>query len=438
MKFLLGVSLFILQCGLLYSSNWESLGYGLNGAAYTIFIDSTNGKVYAGGQFSEADSITVRGIAVWDGVHWDSLAHGSTGYHWAITKYQNKIYADGVYFQNTLLFGGIFDGVSWDSIGRGVIGDIYQLKEINNSLWISGGFVVRGDPDSCKMLATWDGANWSCLNVPYDEGRIEDFEFLNGTLVIGGNFFDSTNTGVDIAYFDGTNFQTMGHRLYGGFSVIHAMTLYRGELYIAGYFTQAEGNEGNHIMKWNGTQWEDVGGGTDSWILCMRVYNDELYVGGVFEYAGGVHTGNLAKWNGIQWSTVTPSIIYGQTGISDIQFSNGALYIGGYFLTIDTVHVNHIAKYTFPLTTGDFSKPSLGFNLTPSPSNSFITVSFSSPLMEDAVLTATDAQGRKQFRIFIPRQTMRKELDIAELAAGVFFVTLVSEQGSVTRKLIKE
>ncbi|CAN5647618.1 hypothetical protein BH11BAC1_BH11BAC1_18470 [soil metagenome] len=437
MKFLLGVLFFIIEYTSAYSTHWESLGYGFNSGAYTIFIDSTNGKLYAGGQFSEADSIPVRRIAVWDGVHWDSLAHGGTGYHWAITKYKNKIYADGVFFQNNLLFGGIFDGNNWDSIGRGLAGDIYQFKEINNSLWISGGFLVRGDPDSCKMLATWDGFSWNCLNIPYDDGRIEDFEFLNGTLVIGGNFFDSTNTGVDIAYFDGTRYQTMGHRLYGGFSVIHAMTIFRGELFIAGYFTQADGNEGNHIMKWNGTQWEDVGGGTDSWILCMQVYNDELYVGGVFEYAGGVHTGNLAKWNGMQWMAVTPSIIYGQTAIFDIQFYNGALYIGGYFLTIDSVQVNHIARFTGPLTTGDFSKFNLDFSLAPNPSNSFIDISISS-LLENIILTVKDATGRERFRLFIPREILRKEIDISELASGIYFVTLESANGKVTKKFIKQ
>ncbi|MBK8585827.1 MAG: hypothetical protein IPN88_10530 [Bacteroidetes bacterium] len=42
------------------------------------------------------------------------------------------------------------------------------------------------------------------------------------------------------------------------------------------------GNEGNHIMRWDGTTWYDVGGGTDNEIFTLNVYNDELYVGGTF------------------------------------------------------------------------------------------------------------------------------------------------------------
>lgn len=418
-----------------YPSNWMSFGFGVNNAIYSIYIDTTNGKLYAGGQFSQADSINIRRIAVWDAGHWDSLAHGGAGNHLAIINYQNKIYADGVFFQNSQLFGGIYDGSNWDSIGQGVTGDIYQFKEVNNQLWISGSFYVRGDPDSCKMLATWDGTNWTCLEVPY-EGRIEDFEFLNGLLIIGGNFFDSTNLGVDIAYLDSSGYHTMGHRLHGGFSTIHAMALYRGELYIAGYFTQADGNEGDHIMKWNGAQWEDVGGGTDSWILCMKVYEDELYVGGVFEYAGGIHTGNLAKWTGSQWSAVTPSII--SFAIYDIQFYNNQLYIGGGFPVIDSLVVNNIAKYTGPLSVSDFAKPGLDFILSSNTAHNNLVISFSASFEKEGILIATDAQGKKQFDIYIPRQTMRKEIDVAELSSGIYFLTLVTGEGTVTKKFIKE
>jgi hypothetical protein len=124
--------------------------------------------------------------------------------------------------------------------------------------------------------------------------------------------------------------------------------------------------------------------------------------------------------------------------IFDIQFNNGELYIAGGFTNIDTVQVNNIAKYTGPLTTGDFSKPSLNFYFTPNPSNSFISLSFSSPLSEDAVLTTTDATGKKQFQVFIPKQTAKKEIDVSELVQGIYMLTLQTLNGNTTRKLVKQ
>lgn len=423
-----------------FGSNWHALGPGFDSYVCTIYYDSIDNKIYTNGPFAYADSVRVNGIAVWDGTKWDSLG---SGIYWgavpvyALTKYHSQIYSDGGFVPGHVgKIGGIFNGISWTPLDNCVDGHINQFKEINNLLWV-GGFFSHTGTDSCSMLATWDGSVWNCLNVPYNND-LQDFLFYNNNLTIAGNILDSSGNNVDIASYDSStsSWSPLGGGILGGISYVRALAIYHGELYAAGYFTQAAGNAGNFIMKWDGFQWEDVGGGTDSWILCMKVYNDELYVGGVFNYAGGVHTGNLAKWNGIQWMPATPSII--SPSISEIQFYNGELYIGGGFTTIDTIIVNYIARYDGPLAVGNFSKPSLGFYLSPNPSNSTAIISFSSPIKEEGKLTLTDPTGKQQFRIIIPRQTMRKELDISELAAGVYLITLESESGRVTKKFIKE
>ncbi|MEO8088138.1 MAG: T9SS type A sorting domain-containing protein [Bacteroidota bacterium] len=418
------------------NNSWYALGGGLNNYVQSIYIDSTDSKVYAGGPFSQADSLRAIGITVWDGSNWDSLGNGLlySQYNFTITKYQNQIYSDGGFvWHNPYQHGGKFNGTNWDTLGNGSLGFIHKFHEFNGNLWASGDFIDLAN-DTCSVLSYWDGTDWHCLNAPYF-GHIDDFTFFNGQLIIAGNFFDSVSR-VGIAYFDGSQFQIMGHRIGGGFGNVHSIAVYRGELYIGGYFTQVEGNEGNHIMKWNGIGWEDVGGGMDSWIQCMSVYNDELYVGGAFTYAGGVLTGNLAKWNGTQWAAVTPSVI--SPIIYDLQFFNGELYIGGGFAYVDTIQVNYIAKYSGPLSVSDFSKSSLDYYLAPNPSNYLLSVSFSSRLMQDAILTTSDAIGCEQFRVFIPSQTIRKEIDIRELASGIYFVTLENEIGSVTKKFIKQ
>ncbi len=70
--------------------------------------------------------------------------------------------------------------------------------------------------------------------------------------------------------------------------------------------------------------------------------------------------------------------------------------------------------------------------------SSVITLFFSSSFVDDGILIATDAGGKEHFKVFIPKHTMRKEIDIAELSSGIYFLTLVTETGSVTRKFVKQ
>jgi hypothetical protein len=88
-------------------------------------------------------------------------------------------------------------------------------------------------------------------------------------------------------------------------------------------------------------------------------------------------------------------------------------------------------------SVSDYFTSYLNFSLYPNPSKYFINVSFSSPLSEDALLISIDLMGKRQFRVFIPRQTAKKEIDISELSSGIYFLTLETRTGSVTKKLVK-
>jgi len=413
-------------------SGWEPLHYGMDAYVQTIYIDSVNSKVYAGGYFHYADSIRANNIAAWDGVKWDSVGSGiqHSLYNFAITNYQGLLYSDG-WFTSTQFpnFGGRYSNSVWDTLGFGVNGPIYQIKEINGELFFSGQFSQAGG-SSCLMLAKYDGTNWSCLNFPYEVGgRVEDFLLYNDTLILGG-VYDDIQGGVNVSYFDGINFQILGHRIYGSIAGIHAMTIYNGDLYVGGYFLSSAGNEGNHIMRWDGTTWYDVGGGTDNEIFTLNVYNDELYVGGVFEYAGGVHTGNLAKWDGANWSQVTPSII--SSVIYDIQFYNDEIYIGGAFRYVDSIPVNFIAKYALHTGINDLQTNNQ-LSVYPNPSANKLNIEISAGNIQK--ITIYDLTG-KQIRT-ISCNTSKQEIDISTLSPGLYFLDAICDQLTFRKRFIK-
>jgi hypothetical protein len=421
---------FLLINQTILGAGWTSLGYGFNQYTQTIFVDSSDSKIYVSGAFTQADSIRAIGIAVWNGSHWDSLGQGMTYLqnNLAIAKFQNYIYSDGRFQSGSVdNFGGKFINNNWDSLGLGVNSSIHQFKEINGELWVSGAF-TEVDGNSCNILAKWNGLNWNCIYLPY-WNMIDDFLFYNNLLVIGGNFFDSSNNGVDLAFYDGFNFGIFDHPIYGGLSVIHSLVIFQGDLYAAGYFTQLDGNEGNFIMRWDGNQWHDVGGGTDNEIWCMTIFNNELYVGGFFNYAGGINTGNLAKWDGSQWSRATPSII--TTGILDVQFFNNEVYIAGGFTEIDSIKVNYIAKYSGLLAIDDnlFNKE---INIYPNPTNDFINIH---GLLEPYEVIISDVIGKVIYSS--KKLNANMAIDISYLKNGLYILNIKTQHGYIIRKILK-
>ena len=60
-------------------SSWTALGSGMNSYVDALAVDGS-GNLYAGGQFSTAGGVTVKGIAQWNGSSWSALGSGMGGY----------------------------------------------------------------------------------------------------------------------------------------------------------------------------------------------------------------------------------------------------------------------------------------------------------------------------------------------------------------------
>ncbi|MCX6270639.1 MAG: T9SS type A sorting domain-containing protein [Bacteroidetes bacterium] len=87
----------------------------------------------------------------------------------------------------------------------------------------------------------------------------------------------------------------------------------------------------NHIARWNGVNWSNVGTGTNARVYDLCVFNGELYVAGEFTLAGNLNANFIAKWNGTSWSSVGNGITGGCSGcgIYSLLVYNGELYAAG-------------------------------------------------------------------------------------------------------------
>jgi hypothetical protein len=250
--------------------------------ALAVFDDGTGPALYAGGAFTTAGDAVANHVAKWDGTAWSPLV-GPNGNGMGAWVYALHVFDDGT----------------------------------GPALYAGGSFTTAGGV-AANHVAKWDGAAWTPLNGPHDNGVNDRVYALT--------VFD-----------DGT-----GLALFAG-----------------GFFTTAGGAMANHVAKWNGAAWSPLdgpnGNGIDNWVVyALTVFDDgtapALYAGGEFITAGGVAANNVAKWDGAAWSPLEGPNGNGMNGrVFDLTvFDDGtgpALYAGGFFTAGGGVAANYAAKW---------------------------------------------------------------------------------------------
>jgi len=265
--------------------------------AFAAWDDGTGESLYAAGSFTSADGNPASNVARWDGSAWSAL--------------DSSVFAS---FCNTVM---PYDG----------------------RLYVGGAFNGVGGIPGTSTIASWDGTGWASVGggITSTVPSVWSMAVYDGKLIVGGNYLEfggvaDTNY---VAAWDGTEWTAVGGGLGGqpGLANALCMTVYNGDLYVAGRFDSAGGATVSQIAKWDGSTWSDVGGGiTGTQVLGMGVYNGDLYVTGNFTDAGGVPARGVAKWDGFNWSAVGSGFagnLYDAIAYDD--GSGEALYVVGTF-----------------------------------------------------------------------------------------------------------
>lgn len=283
---------------------YSRLGSGVTAVCYALVVDS-DGSLYAGGGFSIAGGISVKGVAKWDGSAWSSLP------------------------------------VSYSFSGATLI-TVRTLSIYNNVVYAGGTF------DS--YLAKWNGIEFQKLPNNNINAAVIAIETANNTLYIGGLF--TTPTG-HVAQYN-LNEQTPPVSINDGFNGgVTALKWANNTLYAGGSFTQITSGSvtSNRIAKLVGSQWvpltgtnggngvrSSVGGANVNSIVYDNVRN-RLYVGGLFNSAGDVSSNNVAIWDMTTNNWI--AIAGGPTGtnavIQGMYYDNAheILYVTGTFTTVN-------------------------------------------------------------------------------------------------------
>lgn len=192
-------------------------------------------------------------------------------------------------------------------------------------------------------------------------GRVFACETYAGDLYAGGWWFAAKGGVIrGVARYDGRDWRAVstGIDLVNGSAFgepqVRAMTVFRGELVVAGRFDRAGGQAIDQIASWNGTAFRALGTGLqlsfgDADVLALAVFNNELYAAGQFDRAGGIAVNGIARWDGTTWRAVGNGLRMNGGSIVGharaLEVHNGALFVGGEFDRADALVVRNVAVW---------------------------------------------------------------------------------------------
>ncbi len=421
------------------ASQWTQLGTGLNHPGRCLIYDNSNQQLIVGGNFDLSGGITTNRIASWNGVQWSSFGTGAPygAPVYSITRYQNNLYASSIFLNNPSQQNWFnkWNGISWDTISPTINGPIACFKEYNGDLYL-GGVFQQTNNNNLNMIAKYDGTSFYSFPLPASYNSVNAIEFFQGNMYIGGNFYDSIEQVNDLEMWNGTSFVPFGtNGLAAGPDFVNALAVYNNELYIGGWFTLSNGDPANYIMKWDGNQLQEVGGGLNGPVSRMKSYNDGLYICGTFSMAGNLQVPGIVRWEGNQWISVCDTFL--NFGITDFIVDNGDLYLTGGFDFIGSLNVNYIAKLEGTLLVDDKQNEN-SFSVQTIMHENILEIKEIKTAESNFNIKLTDTQGRILLNKSFQTIALPGRIELPYLAQGLYFASLETKNGKISKVVIRE
>lgn len=332
-------------------TNWHALGDGLygatngffNGTALSMTLDS-NGDVIVAGNFRYAGGVEVNNVARWDGTQWHALGNGvfnggSAQAVNAVATLGNNVYVAGLFKSASGVNAtnlARWDGAQWHSMGSGPLGTNNALAIVGTNIYTAGNFTNLSGV-AARHVARWTGSAWAPL-APGTAGEILTRVSCLGTdgtnLYAGGDFIQAGNAGaLCIAKWDGDQWSALaGPKSQGVWLGATTLSASGSDVYIGGSGVRTAGGvKPNGIAHWNGSAWNDAGGGIsggNATVTSILQHDGKVYVGGNFTNAGGVAARNIAYWDGANWFPMASGL---NSNVNALCIHQGDLFAGGAF-----------------------------------------------------------------------------------------------------------
>lgn len=442
-------------------NNWQTIGLGLNASAGVrdLYNDTTNNRLIMVGDFASVDTFQNRGIAVYDGNTWDCFSDGLSlgGQIFSVIEYLDTLYIGGWFWEvwggDTIHNIAKWNGSNWVGLPFNTESTyVRNMRIINNELFIMGG-IIEFNGIETNGIVKYNGSEWSNLfDLPKfyvnSNNLINDIAYYKGEYYVGGNFHNAELTMHDIVKYNGTEWVDVGGSLKGTTSGVNRMVVYNNELIVAGPMYQSDGNVGNFSQKWNGTEWsefinlayENNNYNSNATVNEMKVYNGKLYMSGIFRYANDMPCAGILVYDGNNVCSYASSM-YGT--VSAFGFYQDTLYIAG-MDSIEHVNVNRIAKWAggnnFDTCSVLQSVPEIDnkenkVTIYPNPANGSFNVNIPDKTPLEIEVSIFSINGSIVFRtIFYKTNEIR--INNLNIEKGLYFVKVKTDSFFEVRKII--
>lgn len=355
---------------------WSGLGTGLTSASSTparveaLAVAGT--KLYVGGQFDKAGTVAANSVAAWNGTAWSALGGGVTTclgcgtptpgrVQALLATSDGRLYAGGDFERAGIVNVGslaLYSGGRWTKAGGADVklqtgyGVVTALAmSPTGALAIGGTFDAVGTV-SASGVAQLIGGRWYRLgagvNTWGNPGGVTSLAYQGASLIVGGTFTDAGGTGREhLARWNAGAWSAPGGALNG--AVQGLASLPTGAVVAVGAFAKAGTMTLNRVGTWTGTEWLPLGigvsvGDSTGHINALAISGHDVYAAGSFLSAGGVAVQSVAKLQAGRWTPMAG----GMPGIYDVRaiaIDGPRVYVGGGFSSAGGVAANNIAMW---------------------------------------------------------------------------------------------
>ena len=196
----------------------------------------------------------------------------------------------------------------------------------------------------------------------------------------------------------------------------------------------------NHIAKWSGTQWIQVGEGLGDGIpfhdsvnvLCVDSVNNKLYAGGAFTQTGlGVPAKHLAEWTGSNWQEVGGGT---NKEVWSLFSKNSNLYVGGQFTKVGSNIPAHLIACwgNNPTGVGEIKEEN-GVSIYPNPATNELKITSNELQLKEIKIYNVLGEC-----VLVPPPSLQGGgqgvVNVSNLPSGIYFiqVTTAGTAGSPT------
>ena len=336
-------------------TTWSSVGSGVNGVVWDMFVEPVSHNLYAGGSFATAGGVTVNYVGVWNGTSWSALGSGANGsvYSMAWDPATSSLYVSGLVTTPAARIAK-YSSSTWSALGSGL--DWYALSldwdASTNSLYLAGGFTVANGVSCSGQVGKFNGTTFTALGTGFTSPS-SIVVGPSGQVFVGtSNVTTKSGTTVNyIAKWDGSAFVAMGNGVNNQIGGYNDLLWVPGTntLYVVGSFTSANNGmvPAYNLAAWNNVSstWSSVGSGLDNAVNALAWDpSGKLYVGGAFTNTPTGSAGYVAQWDGTTWSSLGTGV---NGAVSSLAWDSNtsSLYAGGAFTTAGGTTVNQVAKW---------------------------------------------------------------------------------------------